>query len=213
VVETGAGSPVGGAARARVTRLYRLFRRCGAAAAGWRRGDAPQPQLGHSRVSVRPVPDLAGQMPVDAYEVPHAMREALRMARPSSVFPWTHTSAPDIDHTRPYLPRHLGGPPGQTAIGNLGPPVPLRPSRQDSRTRLGGPTTHARHLPVAHAPQLLVSRRRRRHPSLRSRPAPVVVAPPSTGWLARPGRRQHRHVTRHRAPDRRAREPDRPPSP
>ena len=83
--------------------------------------------LGHHRVTVRPVLTLAGQAPVDAYEIPHDMREALRLARPSSVFPWTTTgtgagsSAPDTDHTVAYLPMDRGGPPGQTAIGNLGP--------------------------------------------------------------------------------------------
>ena len=78
--------------------------------------------LNHHRVTVRPVVDLRGQVPVDAYEVPHAMREALRLARPSSAFPWSRTgsSTPDMDHAVPYLP---GGPPGQTRIGNLGPMV------------------------------------------------------------------------------------------
>lgn len=81
--------------------------------------------LGHHHVTVRPVLDLAGQVPVEAYEVPHAMREALRLARPTSVFPWTRsgTSTPDLDHTRPYLPPDHGGPPGQTRVGNLGPLV------------------------------------------------------------------------------------------
>jgi hypothetical protein len=79
--------------------------------------------LGHHRVTVRPVLDLRGQVPVDAYEVPHAMREALRLARPSSVFPWTRSGSPgvDLDHTRPYVPVGAGGSPRQTRIGNLGP--------------------------------------------------------------------------------------------
>ena len=78
--------------------------------------------LGHCRVSVRPVLDLREQLPVDIYEVPTAMREALKLSRPSSVFPWTHTTAePDLDHTTAYLPPDRGGPPGQTRIENLGP--------------------------------------------------------------------------------------------
>jgi hypothetical protein len=74
-------------------------------------------------VTVRPVLDLRGQVPVDAYEVPHPMREALRLARPSSVFPWsvTGSSSPDLDHSRAYTATTAGGPPGQTRIGNLGP--------------------------------------------------------------------------------------------
>jgi hypothetical protein len=78
--------------------------------------------LGHCRVTVRPVLDLRDQLPVDTYEVPTGMREALKLSRPSSVFPYTHTTTePDLDHTIPYLPQDKGGPPGQTRIGNLGP--------------------------------------------------------------------------------------------
>jgi hypothetical protein len=81
-----------------------------------------QDLLGHCRVTVRPVLDLREQLPVDAYEVPSAMREALKLTRPSSVFPYSHTTAePDIDHTIPYVSPDKGGPPGQTRIGNLGP--------------------------------------------------------------------------------------------
>jgi len=81
--------------------------------------------LGHHHVTVRPVLDQRGQVPVDAYEVPHAMREALRLARPSSIFPFSRagTSTPDWDHTHPYLDPARGGPPGQTRPGNLGPMV------------------------------------------------------------------------------------------
>jgi hypothetical protein len=81
--------------------------------------------LGHHRVSVRPVLDLRDQVPVDAYEVPEAMREAVRLARPASVFPWSHTESRrvDLDHTISFLPVEEGGPPGQTRIENLGPMV------------------------------------------------------------------------------------------
>lgn len=78
--------------------------------------------LGHCRVTVRPVLDLRDQLPVEAYEVPSEMREALKLARPSSVFPFSHTEAePDLDHTIAYVSPARGGPPGQTWIGNLGP--------------------------------------------------------------------------------------------
>ena len=50
------------------------------------------------------------------------MREALRLSRPSSVFPWTTAGGrPDLDHTVPFVPAAAGGPPGQTRIDNLGP--------------------------------------------------------------------------------------------
>jgi hypothetical protein len=71
---------------------------------------------------VRPVLDLRDQVPVEAYEVPHDMREALRLARPSSVFPWTRSdvTSPDFDHTEPYVP---GADHPQTRVGNLAPMV------------------------------------------------------------------------------------------
>lgn len=74
-------------------------------------------------MTVRPVLDLRAQVPVEAYEVPHAMREALRLARPTSVFPWSRTGSaePDLDHSRAFVPSAAGGPPGQTRVGNLGP--------------------------------------------------------------------------------------------
>ncbi len=74
--------------------------------------------LGHHHVTVRPVLDLRGQVPVEAYEVPAAMREALLLARPTSVFPWTRTTHPDLDHTQPFVP---GRKAKQTRVANLGP--------------------------------------------------------------------------------------------
>ena len=81
--------------------------------------------LGHCRVTVRPVLDTRHQLPVDAYEIPTDMREALRLTRLSSVYPWTAsgTHAVDVDHTDPYVPLHAGGTPGQTRLDNLGPLV------------------------------------------------------------------------------------------
>jgi len=79
--------------------------------------------LGHCHVSVRPVLDIRDQLPVDTYEIPPAMREALRLSRPSSVFPFSASDshAGDVDHTIPSVAVDRGGPPGQTRIDNLGP--------------------------------------------------------------------------------------------
>ncbi len=79
--------------------------------------------LGHRRVTITPVIDLAGQAPVDGYEAPARLREAVRLARPASVFPYSgHTGRRlDLDHTTAYRPRAAGGPPGQTRMENLGP--------------------------------------------------------------------------------------------
>jgi hypothetical protein len=81
--------------------------------------------VGHSQVTVRPVLDQRDQLPVDAYEVPASMAEALRLSRLSSVYPWSSTGSmtPDCDHTKPYVPVESGGSPGQTRIANLGPMV------------------------------------------------------------------------------------------
>ncbi|MBM9458865.1 DUF222 domain-containing protein [Nocardioides sp. zg-536] len=69
------------------------------------------------KIKVTPVLDLAGQAPVDAYEIPKRLREAVRLIHPADVFPYAANlgRTGDIDHTVPYSE---GGP---TAIGNLGP--------------------------------------------------------------------------------------------
>ncbi|MBS4754606.1 HNH endonuclease [Nocardioides sp. zg-ZUI104] len=69
------------------------------------------------RIKVTPVLDLAGQAPVDAYEIPQQLRDAVRLIHPADVFPYAASLARtgDIDHTIPYSE---GGP---TAIGNLAP--------------------------------------------------------------------------------------------
>jgi hypothetical protein len=79
--------------------------------------------LRHCNVTVKPVIDLTTAMPVDAYETPTAMREAVRLMRPRSVFPHspaTHRSM-DLDHPVPYTPIDAGGPPGQTDPHRLAP--------------------------------------------------------------------------------------------
>ncbi|WP_122816276.1 hypothetical protein [Nocardioides pantholopis] len=74
------------------------------------------------RFTVRPVLDIEGQVPVDAYEVPDRHRRAVRLMTPADVFPWGSTLGPgQIDHTEPYVSPDDGGPPGQSRIGNYGP--------------------------------------------------------------------------------------------
>lgn len=74
-------------------------------------------------VTVRPVTVPAETEPVDGYEIPHRVREAVRLREIADTFPFgTCTSAArDLDHTRSYLRPDHGGPPGQTGPGNLGP--------------------------------------------------------------------------------------------
>ena len=79
--------------------------------------------LGHCQVTVKPVLDLADQTPVDGYEIPDRLREAIHLRDPVDVFPYgTNTGRHrQIDHTIPYRPPDDGGPPGQTGMHNLGP--------------------------------------------------------------------------------------------
>ena len=74
-------------------------------------------------IRVLPVIDPVETPPADSYEIPRRIREAVFLQTPASIFPWgTNTSrVMDLDHTVPYLPPSRGGPPGQTAMDNLGP--------------------------------------------------------------------------------------------
>jgi hypothetical protein len=77
--------------------------------------------LNRCDVSVRPVVTPAATEPVDAYEIPDRLREAVHLASPADAFPFASSVSrrTDIDHTEPYVPIDRGGPPGQTAVGNL----------------------------------------------------------------------------------------------
>ncbi len=79
--------------------------------------------LGHTNVTVRPVLDLAGQTPVDAYEIPDRLRDAIHLRSPVDVFPYATNASRrrDLDHTIAYVAPDDGGPPGQTRADNLGP--------------------------------------------------------------------------------------------
>jgi hypothetical protein len=72
-----------------------------------------------SRIRVAPVIDPGAIPPVDAYEFPDRMREALWLRTPASVFPYSTnlSRGMDINHTDPY---RTGGS-GQTGLHNAGP--------------------------------------------------------------------------------------------
>jgi hypothetical protein len=76
--------------------------------------------LRNDRVTVKPVIDLNNQTPVDAYEIPERLREAVHLAMPTDMFPSAvnNSRRKDLDHTDVY---DRDGPPGQTRIGNLAP--------------------------------------------------------------------------------------------
>lgn len=74
----------------------------------------------HVHFTIRPVVDLAGQAPVDAYEIPDRHREAVHLMTPADTFPWGVNTdrRQQVDHTEAL--RHRG-PPGQSRVGNYGP--------------------------------------------------------------------------------------------
>ena len=75
-----------------------------------------------AKVTVRPVLDIEGLAPVDAYEIPERHRRAVRLMTPADIFPFSSSLDPDqIDHTEPYRhgPDAVGA--GQSRIGNYGP--------------------------------------------------------------------------------------------
>ncbi len=79
--------------------------------------------LDGANVVVKPVIDLNQQIPVDAYEIPDRIRDAVHLRTPVDCFPYATSTrrTGDLDHTIPYVSPDNGGPPGQTSVDNLGP--------------------------------------------------------------------------------------------
>ena len=79
--------------------------------------------LGHTNVTLKPVIDLANQMPVDGYESPDWMREVVHLLRPRCIFPYSSnlSRSKDLDHPIPYVPVEKGGARGQTDPYRMGP--------------------------------------------------------------------------------------------
>jgi hypothetical protein len=74
------------------------------------------------QVKVQPVIDPQDTPPVDGYEIPRRIKEAMFLRMPASCFPYSAaTQRMDLDHTKSYLPPARGGPPGQTGVHGLGP--------------------------------------------------------------------------------------------
>ena len=75
----------------------------------------------HANFVIKPVIDLAGMAPVDGYEIPDRLREAVHLRTPADAFPWAANTGrtKQHDHTRAYLRPDHGGPPGQTGLDNL----------------------------------------------------------------------------------------------
>lgn len=70
-----------------------------------------------ARFKIQPVLDLAGQAPVDAYEIPDRHRQAVHLMTPADTFPFASCTSRtmQVDHTVP----HDDG--GESGVGNYGP--------------------------------------------------------------------------------------------
>jgi hypothetical protein len=77
--------------------------------------------LGHTNVRAAGVVDVAGQAPVDGYEAPVRVVEALHLRHPACDSPWSENLSrrKDTEHVVPFVPPQRGGPPGQTRMDNL----------------------------------------------------------------------------------------------
>ena len=73
-------------------------------------------------ITIRPVLDPATTAPVDAYEIPQRLRQAMTVRHAGSVWPFSPATTIstggrlDLDHT---IPHTKTGPPGQTRPDNL----------------------------------------------------------------------------------------------
>ena len=76
--------------------------------------------LGHARVTLAPVIDLATSVSVNGYEHPESVKDRTRLRTVGDVFPHARTISrnTDMDHPDPYDPH---GPPGQTGDHNAAP--------------------------------------------------------------------------------------------
>jgi hypothetical protein len=69
------------------------------------------------RFKVMPVIDLAGQAPVDSYEIPDRHRQAVHLMTPADTFPFASSLSrkQQVDHTIPFDEG------GESGVGNYGP--------------------------------------------------------------------------------------------
>ena len=115
--------------------------------------------LRHCHVTILPVLDLDGPQPVDGYEVPTRIGNAVRILVPYESFPWSTRSSrgAELDHSRRYLPPNRGGPPKQTRLDNLGPltrgDTASRRTRQDGTSSNQHPASTSGARPPATGPE------------------------------------------------------------
>jgi hypothetical protein len=76
-----------------------------------------------ARVTVKPVLDVEGQAPVDAYEIPDRHRQAVHLMTPADTFPHASSTSrsQQIDHTEAFVHGVAAEGAGQSRVGNYGP--------------------------------------------------------------------------------------------
>jgi hypothetical protein len=77
----------------------------------------------HARFTIKPVFDIAGQAPVDAYEIPDRHRRAVHLMTPADTFPFSSSTSrsQQVDHTEPFVHGVKAKGAGQSRMGNYGP--------------------------------------------------------------------------------------------
>ncbi len=127
--------------------------------------------LGHTNITIKPVIDLDQVAPVDCYEAPARITEAIRLRHPGDYFPYGTSLSrhQDDEHVIPYVPMNNGGGDHRQATAphsNLtgGPTCnQLHPSPGQNLRRLDRQTNQTRRLALAHPPRLPLPRRPTRH--------------------------------------------------
>lgn len=130
--------------------LVRGGTRLGPLAAGWL-----QTLLGHTRITIRPVIDLNNVAPVDAYECPQRMREAVELLNPVEVFPHSQRGSHrlDLDHTQPWQqPTNPGSAQNKDSGNTWANDNPTATAEPVPQTRLDnlGPLTRKTHRAKTH---------------------------------------------------------------
>ncbi len=75
-----------------------------------------------ARFTIRPILDIEGQAPVDAYEIPDRHRQAVHLMTPADCFPHSPNTSrsQQVDHTVPFRRGVAAEGTGQSRLGNYG---------------------------------------------------------------------------------------------
>ena len=79
-----------------------------------------QSLLARTRLTVKPVLDLADRVRTTAYEHPESLKEQVHLTTGGDYWPYATSTARNVDYDHP-TPYRATGPPGQTGTHNSGP--------------------------------------------------------------------------------------------